>query len=78
VDVRPVDRDRIGIDQQLAGIEPVTSPRVVTSVGAQPVAGAGFQAGNGEREADVVRARHLQPVGLAIGVVEETDPYALR
>ena len=78
VDERPVDLDRIGIDQQLVGVEAKPPVGPVGSVGAQAVARAFRQACH---EADV------QPVEptlqfdtgrfLVALVIEDADPNAL-
>ncbi len=76
VGIWPVDLQRIGIDQQFVGIEPQAVFGVMGSVGTDAVARADAKAGHEQREQAVFAARQLQPVGFAVGLVKDRDPYA--
>ena len=74
---RPVDLDRVGIDQQSVGIEPEAFLGIVRSVCAEAVALAGFQAWH-EKCVNTFAVRlQFQSLRLAFAI-EQADPYALR
>ena len=77
IDVRPVDLDRVGIDQQLVGIEPLALAGIIRTVGAEAVALAGFQAWH-EKCVNTFAVRlQFQSLRLTFAI-EQAGPDALR
>ena len=74
---RPLDRLRVGVDQQLVRVEAVTRARIVRTVDAVPVALPGPDAGNVAMPVER-RALGQLDTPLAIVVVEQAELDALR
>ncbi len=75
----PVERDGVGIDEELRGVEPEPAVRIVGTVRAQTVAHAGADAGNcrGENPVRAALERDAVQFGLAVGV-EQAEPKLRR
>ena len=75
VDERPVERDGIGVDEQLRGVEAVPVRRLERPVGAKPVAGAGARVLHRDgKHPEPAPAHGDAPFALA---VEKAEPHPL-
>ena len=75
----PVDGERVGVEQQLAGVEPVPGPGIVGSLHPQAVARAGADALDEAVEHVAGAARQANALDLGpTGVVEEAEPHRFR